>query len=184
MPHDFKRLGVAVRQAREARGWRQEDLAAAAHIGLSSVQNTEAARPFTRTPTSHRKIEAALGWEPGSCAAILRGGEPTPRREGTPPPPPRRPTGTAPPVPDTMPIPLRLALEEGNLLDYEVVTFDVEGEPVTFGAFVKSGVSLDEESREVLRKQLEAFGRVRGHIRREAQAPDVADGADAQSDDD
>jgi hypothetical protein len=83
-----------------------------------------------------------------------------------------------------MPIPLRLALEEGNLLDYEVVTFDVEGEPVTFGAFVKSGVSLDEESREVLRKQLEAFGRVRGHIRREAQAPEGAEGTDAQPYDD
>ena len=83
MTPDFRRLAAAVAKARELRGWRQTDLASAAGVGVSSVQNLEAAREFRRTPPSLRRIEAALGWEEGSGQAILRGGDPTLKEQPT-----------------------------------------------------------------------------------------------------
>lgn len=170
MPMDYKRLATFVREAREARGWRQEDLAAAAHIGLSSVQNVEAGRPFTRIPASLRKIDAALGWEEGSCHAVLRGDEPTPRRETSENSVASGDADAFASARRPMPVPVQLALEEGELLDYDVVTFEVDGEPVTMVALAKTGVASNEQKREVLRKQLEVFGRIKGHIQAEAEA--------------
>jgi transcriptional regulator with XRE-family HTH domain len=83
MNQDFRRLATAVVKARELRGWRQTDLATAAGVGISSVQNLEAGRQFSRMPPSLRRIEAALGWEEGSAVATLQGGEPTPKQQPT-----------------------------------------------------------------------------------------------------
>jgi transcriptional regulator with XRE-family HTH domain len=77
MSLDFDRLGAAIANARTARGWFQVDLAAAAHVSESTVQNFEGGRPFRREPSTLKHIEAALGWERGSGMIVARGGEPT-----------------------------------------------------------------------------------------------------------
>jgi transcriptional regulator with XRE-family HTH domain len=169
MPFDYTHLAREIRQARAELDLSQVELAERAGVSEKTIKNLEKGE-FTRWPHSIDAVERALGKPEGWARAVARGQTPI-----------ERTSETAPTVPDAAPIPLRLALEDGRFLDYDVVTFDIGGEPVTFGAFVKSGVSLDEERREVLRKQLEAFGRIKGHIRREAE---VADESDASSDDD
>ncbi|KUO22416.1 helix-turn-helix domain-containing protein [Streptomyces dysideae] len=85
-PRDWKRLAKAIRDARKARGWRQEDLAEAAGIGYSTVQRAESSDGYKTMPLTIDKLERTLGWEPGSAKEILEGGEPTllpDSREGT-----------------------------------------------------------------------------------------------------
>lgn len=73
MERDWMRLAKAVRQAREAAGMTQVDLADKAGIAEGSVQNLEAGRTRNRIPQSLAKVEAALGWAAGSGVAILDG---------------------------------------------------------------------------------------------------------------
>ena len=72
----WPKLAEAIRAAREARGLSQVDLAERAGISEGSVQNLESGKARTRIPPSLAKIEAPLGWAPGSGRAILDGGEP------------------------------------------------------------------------------------------------------------
>lgn len=75
MEQDWKRLADAIRQAREAAGMTQTDLANKAGIAEGSVQNLESGRERSRMPQTLTKVEQALGWEPGTGVAILRGRE-------------------------------------------------------------------------------------------------------------
>lgn len=71
------RLGRALRQAREHRGWTQEDLAERSGVSRKSIQSAEGGtQPRARTPQSIPRIAAALGWPMGSIDAVLDGGEP------------------------------------------------------------------------------------------------------------
>lgn len=54
--------GERIRNAREARRWSQEDLAAAAHVSPNTVISVEAGN--SARPSSLSKIEAALELEP------------------------------------------------------------------------------------------------------------------------
>lgn len=67
------RLAQAIRQARQAAGMTQVDLANKAGIAEGSVQNLESGRTRNRIPQSLAKVEAALGWAVGSGVSILRG---------------------------------------------------------------------------------------------------------------
>lgn len=80
MSLDFVRLGRLVAAAREARGWRQEDLAQAAGMSRSAIQNLERGRPFRRMPPTLKRVEQELGWEAGAARIILEGGDPSPRK--------------------------------------------------------------------------------------------------------
>jgi transcriptional regulator with XRE-family HTH domain len=162
MPFDWTHLASALKEARKELGITQAGLADAARVSLKTVKNLERGHRFTRWPDSADLVAAALGKPEGWARAVAL------RRET-----PADQAAHAS-VADATPIPLRLALRGGAFVDYDVVTFEVEGEPVTVGAFIKSGVSLDEQGLDVLRKQLEAFGRIKGHIHREAQGPDDA----------
>lgn len=75
-PHDWARLGQAIKAARLARGFSQEKLAGIAKVSLSSVQNAESGIPRSRMPQTMGPVAAALGWPQGAIEAILAGGEP------------------------------------------------------------------------------------------------------------
>lgn len=73
MERDWKRLAVAIRQAREAANMTQIDLAERANISEGSVQNLESGNGRTRIPPTLARVERALGWAAGSGVAILQG---------------------------------------------------------------------------------------------------------------
>ena len=181
MSQDFKRLGAKVREAREARGWRQSDLADAAHVGLSSVQNMEAGRAFSRVPASLRKIEATIGWEEGSALAVLAGGEPA-LRKTQPEPTTEQPEPTSDTSTSELPAAVRVALKFGQLLDYDVYTEDIDGEPVKMISLAYT----TSEAIDALERQLERFGQVKGYVRRKPDESDhrSADGTQENTGDD
>lgn len=164
---DYKRLGEAVRAARDARGWRQEDLADQAHVGLSSIQNVEAGRRFSRIPTSLRKIDAALGWETGSCVAILNGGEPTPRRENageTPGLAKAAPSDALASTGADLPPALKLMLEDGDVIDYTLVALPGETDLSVAMVLVHPSTYQTEESRAELRRRVAEFRQIAARV--------------------
>jgi transcriptional regulator with XRE-family HTH domain len=171
MPFDFTHLARAVREARAELELSQAELAQRAGVSERTIKNLEQGS-YTRWPHTIDAVEVALGKPEGWARTIARG-ELTERRQ--------TPGDTQVAATDTpanasasaarnLPVPVQLALEHGELLDYDVVTFDVDGEPVTMVALVHTGAADDEHKREILRKQLETFGRIKGHIRAEAEA--------------
>ncbi|MFK0222836.1 helix-turn-helix domain-containing protein [Streptomyces vinaceus] len=107
MSRDWKRLGEAIEAARDALGMSQVGLAEAAGISESTVQNYEAGVVRVRTPVTLAQVERALGWEPGSGAAVLAGGDPTP---------------TAPAKPElNLPLRVTQALSDGQLIDTKIL---------------------------------------------------------------
>lgn len=77
-PEAWTRLGVKVREAREAQGLSRKRLAEIAGVSEKSIQVAEEGRtPRARWPQSLTLIESALGWVEGSMAHILEGGEPS-----------------------------------------------------------------------------------------------------------
>ncbi|MFC5888533.1 helix-turn-helix transcriptional regulator [Kitasatospora sp. CM 4170] len=76
MEQDWGRLGRAVREAREAAGLSQVELAESAGLSRSAVQSIERGRAFGSPQLSHRSVAQVLGWTPDSVALVLAGGEP------------------------------------------------------------------------------------------------------------
>lgn len=74
MELDWSALGRNIREHRTALGLTQTQLAEAAGVAVSTVQNFEAGRESKRVPPSLTKIERALGWATGSSSDILNGG--------------------------------------------------------------------------------------------------------------
>lgn len=113
MSQDWVRLARAIRRARESRRMTQQQLAAAARVSESTVQNLEdEAYEYRRRPSTLPQIEAVF-WEPGSIDAVLAGGDPTPKTDA-PAASPDRGTGGR--------LPLRVQHElEGEVLDTEVI---------------------------------------------------------------
>lgn len=77
----WKRLGEVVEQERGRLGMSQVELGKV-RMGMSAdpVKALEHASRTLRATTLAR-LEDALGWEPGSCEEVLRGGTFTPRRD-------------------------------------------------------------------------------------------------------
>ncbi|WP_181785593.1 helix-turn-helix domain-containing protein [Streptomyces phytophilus] len=95
MAKDWKRLGLAVKHARDDRGMTQADLAEATGQDASTIQNLETGRfgkGFSRVPSSARLVAAYFGWTDDSPRRILDGGDPVPLN----PPSPTRPEAAAP----------------------------------------------------------------------------------------
>jgi len=116
MSKDWERLAQAIEAARDAKGLTQVGLAKAAGVSESTVQNFEAGVPRTRTPVTLSKVEAALGWAPGSGASVLSGGDPTPLSSDK---------GVAPPeYGGDLPIRIQQALADGPLVDARIVELE------------------------------------------------------------
>lgn len=79
---DWKRLGEYLKHRRwEDKRRTQEDLAAATGTTVSTIQNYEGGRVPTAWPRKLSRVVDELGWAPGSEMDVLRGGEPTLKRE-------------------------------------------------------------------------------------------------------
>ncbi|MDJ0342179.1 helix-turn-helix transcriptional regulator [Streptomyces sp. H10-C2] len=79
MSHDWAQMAAAVKQAREDRGLTQMQLAELLGVSESTIQNIEdAKRVWSRRPPTYGLIEREF-WTPGSVAAVLAGGKPTPK---------------------------------------------------------------------------------------------------------
>lgn len=115
MSRDWVRLGHAIEAARDVKGMTQVALAVAADVSESTIQNLEAGKARVRQPPSVKKVEAALGWTPGSADAVLAGGDPTPAPSSQP--------EEAPQAVDRSGLPLRIIqeLSDGPLLDTTVL---------------------------------------------------------------
>jgi hypothetical protein len=174
---DYPRLAAAIQARATALGWNkpQSELIRRATSSRGTVQRLWSGKSATYPgPGTKADIEDTLGWTRGSIDTILAGGEPTTRREASDESPSTDPHASAhasASAPEPLPLPVQLARENQRLLDYDVITFDVDGEPVTMAFLAYTGAYDDEGKRDVLRKQLEAFGKLRGHLRREVEAP-------------
>lgn len=71
---DRLRLGNAVRRARKAKGWEQEDLAAHAGVSKRTIGSLEAGRKVALSTL--RDVSVALGWGDLGAEAVLQGLEP------------------------------------------------------------------------------------------------------------
>lgn len=76
-PDAWRRLGRALKEARERKGLSQGELATRAGVAIKSVQSAEAGTvPKSRMPQSLSPIAQAVGWPAGSVDSVLSGGEP------------------------------------------------------------------------------------------------------------
>lgn len=121
MSRDWLRLAHAIEAAREANGMTQVDLAEAAEVSESSVQNLEAGKERTRTPPTLIKVERALGWTAGSAATVLAGGDPTKAERSTATRTPVQPEAQSDIQGSGLPLRIIQELTDGPLLDTTVM---------------------------------------------------------------
>lgn len=79
MEHDKKRLGAAIRHAREEEmspPLTQKQLAEAVHMDPRRIGAIERGQFERVRPANRDAIESVLGWEHGSWDRVLKGGEP------------------------------------------------------------------------------------------------------------
>ncbi|WP_329424062.1 hypothetical protein [Streptomyces sp. NBC_01268] len=72
-PADRLRLAKLVIQRRRELGWHKVDAAKAAELTHTTYMRVEKGEPVR--DVTYVKIEAAFGWAPGACAAILEGAD-------------------------------------------------------------------------------------------------------------
>ncbi|MET9953547.1 helix-turn-helix domain-containing protein [Streptomyces sp. NPDC006339] len=112
MDEDWGLLATEIKAARIALGMKQKDLAKAAGIGYSSLQRLEGGHRFEAVPPSAYKLAHFFGWTHESPRLILAGGKPVlAEPSDAPKETPRR----------GLPARVEAALEEGELLDTEVL---------------------------------------------------------------
>ena len=70
---DWQRLADVIRGELAKRGWTQKDLADRAEVDIKTISLLLNAHPRSRLPRSIPRVEAALGWAPGSARAVLEG---------------------------------------------------------------------------------------------------------------
>lgn len=73
---DWERLAQFVRARQVFLGLTQSDLAAKAGVSPGVITDLESGRSRGRYPHKLPLVEAALGWQPGSCANVLKGDDP------------------------------------------------------------------------------------------------------------
>jgi len=152
MNADWKRLGEAIKAGRRARGprYRQEDLAREAGVGLATIQRLESGNGYSRMPPTVQKVEAPLGWTPGSVAQILAGGDPEyavatqERPELTP-----VEAAVEAATDDAMPPRIRHELAGGRIVDYDVLPLLRSGGKLIVLLASDSGSSPDEEGADI-----------------------------------
>lgn len=169
MNRDWGRLAQAIADARRARGWGQEELAEAAGVGRSTVQNLEGVGgyQYKRLPNSCAQIERALRWPAGTMHAVLTGDSP-------PAPVEERPVEQEPPEPQPRPrpqfaqgMPLRVAdeLASGDVVETVVMDLSDDSKGVRLVAVLKADDARDvdpDKMREALERWVQAERKLRG----------------------
>ncbi|MFE3678802.1 helix-turn-helix domain-containing protein [Streptomyces griseus] len=165
MSRDWVRLGHAIEAARDAKGMTQVALAVAADVSESTIQNLEAGKARVRQPPSVKKVEAALGWTPGSADAVLAGGDPTTATPG--------PREDVPQAGDQPGLPLRIIqeLSDGPLLDTTVLPLSGDSRMV----IVVKGTP--DASPEQIRRDLTAWAKAQSALQNLDHEPDPSDPA-------
>lgn len=79
---NWQELADYIRGELAHKSWSQQDLADAAGVSLKSVSLLLSGKPRSRMPTAVPKIEAALGWAPGTARGFLDKSSP---RQASPP---------------------------------------------------------------------------------------------------
>lgn len=175
---DLQRLAEAIRARATALGWMQQDLISAAHDLLSrtTIQNLWTGdASYAPSKRTRAALEQVLGWTAGSVESVLAGGSPTVADSAE-----EAESATPETLPHPpLPLAVQLTLEGGRILDYRVITVDVDGEPLSVIALAQTSVYDTEEKKEVLRKQLDAFGRMTSSMSFER-----TDGSSESEDDD
>lgn len=153
MPRDWTLLATAIKERRLALRLTQVDLASAAGVSESTVQNLEAGETRTRIPTSLPKVEAALGWKEGAASAVLAGSEPTLAASGG-------DSGGG----SVTELPLRIIQElaEGPLLDTTVLDLTPLGSDARMIVVVKGA---PDASPDQIRKDLAAWAAAQRRLR-------------------
>ena len=191
MALDHPRLAEALKRARRARNWSQTHVAEVAEqlgygqlLSRTTIQRYERATPFEsieRVSTTLAAFERVYEWAPGACLAILNGGDPTPIDQTGDPAP--RTEGAA--VADALahslreginalPVSVRHALSEGEVFDTDVIRVTVGGRTMNVVFVVKAEEYDTDEKRATVRKEAEAWMRMKQGIR-DAVAEDTPD---------
>jgi transcriptional regulator with XRE-family HTH domain len=166
---DYARLAAAIVAARKARGWLQNEFIQTSGLGKSTVQRLERGESGSPYPTrtTITILERVLGWSPGSVEIVLEGGDPT-RLPGHASPgmePPATPDGAGQPQISALPLAARNVLEQGELLDTEVIDLSRPGTDFHILVVAKVGITDDEEKRERMRQAIEQWLMLRKGIR-------------------
>lgn len=173
---DYSHLARAVQRRARELGYNQEDLILVTGLGRTTVQRiwggTVLHEPTAKTK---RLLEASLRWEPGSVDALLAGGEATPRQSASAAEAPEGADGESETPGENLPLAVQIALEFGRLLDYDVYTTDVDGDPMQM---IQIAVT-NAQAVDALKKQLERFGEIKGYVRRHVEGETGADGDSA-----
>lgn len=150
MERDWRRLGRALAEAREAIGLTQADVAAQLRVSLNPVQTIE--RGASKRVTSTMRAYAHLvGWTPESVEKVLESGKPE-----------RRPdAGTTPPAsvaefPTDLPLRIVKELREGPLLETTVIDL---GEPGKSGRAIVVVRGNPQTSPEQVAEDLKEWAR-------------------------
>jgi transcriptional regulator with XRE-family HTH domain len=116
MDRDWKRLGSAVKRARERLGLSQDELAEAAGPSRATIQVIEQGKGFSNIPKSIRKVAAYLGWPPDAVDVLLSGRD-LPTVDPLASEPPAASTAVRTSFADGMPRRVINELTEGDVLD-------------------------------------------------------------------
>jgi len=156
MTRDWARLARTIRRARESRRMTQQELATAAGVSESTVQNLEdEENSYRRRPPSLSPIARALGWTPDSPDLVLDGGDPVLREE------------PEAPARQTAPLPRRLQYEltAGGIVDFEVLDYSPRGGKLI--VIATSPAEDDEAAAEDVREWTRMQRRIRGIVGQE-----------------
>lgn len=146
----------------------QLELAERAGVSESTIQNLEAGRQYTRRPPSLSRVEAALGWAPGSADIVLDGGEPVEHVDRAVEPSTPEEAVTAPsgqPILKTgMPLRIVQELTMGQVMDADVLDLSRPGSDARMVVVLVRGQS--DASPDEIREDFEEWSRVQRELRR------------------
>ncbi|MCZ1006390.1 helix-turn-helix transcriptional regulator [Streptomyces lydicus] len=155
MERDWKRLGAALKAAREGRGLNQAAVAEDIGVKRGTMRNIENGDIARVTPTV-RAYARAVGWDERSVDEVLAGGAPI--EVSSPPGSDARDAAAAESIamaaPEELPLRIQAALREGPLLDTAVINLPGdEGDDGQMVVIVKgrTGATPEQLKRALLR---------------------------------
>jgi hypothetical protein len=179
MEPDRERLAATMQARRVNLDLQWKDVAKRMGMSEANLHRIRTGQ-ISLTPDATAAIERALEWEGGSVQKILSGAEPThmsassPRATSTPEPP----TAHSPQI-STLPLAAQDVLDQGELLDTEVIDLSRPGAEFHLLVVAKVGIKDDQEKREKMREVIEHWVMLRKGIRDMA---DYRPGADPETD--